>query len=140
MFAGRERELAELAGRAGRRITAGPRGGRRRHRQDAVRDRGPAGQARSVWGACLPLAEKLPFLPVTEALDALSRIEDGALLAGALAAIPPYAQAEAVRLLPSCAGREAPAVGPGGAGSASGCSPVWPSCWPRPRAPAGSPS
>ena len=46
------------------------------------------------------LSEKLPFLPVTEALDALSRIEDGALLAGALAAIPAYAKAEAVRLLP----------------------------------------
>ncbi len=54
----------------------------------------------SVWGGCLPLAEKLPFLPVTEALDALSRIQDGALLAGALAAIPAYAQAEAARLLP----------------------------------------
>ncbi len=51
-------------------------------------------------GACLPLAEKLPFLPVAEALDALSRIEDGALLAGALAVIPAYAQAEAARLLP----------------------------------------
>ena len=53
-----------------------------------------------VWGACLPLAEKLPFLPVTEALDALSRVGDGARLADALAAIPPYAQAEAARLLP----------------------------------------
>ena len=37
---------------------------------------------------------------MTEALDGLSRIEDGALLAGALAATPPYARAEAVRLLP----------------------------------------
>ena len=54
----------------------------------------------SIWGACLPLAEKLPFLPVTEALDALSRLGDGALLAGALAAIPAYAQAETARLLP----------------------------------------
>ena len=53
----------------------------------------------SVWGGCLPLAEKLPFLPVTEALDALGRIQDGALLAGALAAIP-ACQAEAARLLP----------------------------------------
>jgi predicted ATPase len=76
-------------------VVAGDAGiGKTRFVTEGLRD------ARSVWGACLPLAEKLPFLPVTEALDALSRIEDGALPAGALAAIPAYAKAEAVRLLP----------------------------------------
>ena len=53
-----------------------------------------------IWGACLPLAEKLPFLPVMEALDALGRLDDGALLDSALASAPQYARAEAGRLLP----------------------------------------
>jgi DNA-binding CsgD family transcriptional regulator len=98
-FAGRRRELSELhaalAGGSRLVLVAGDAGiGKTRFVTEGLRD------TRSVWGACLPLAEKLPFLPVTEALDALSRIEDGALLAGALAAIPAYAKAEAVRLLP----------------------------------------
>src|SRR5205823_1657564 len=54
----------------------------------------------SAWGACLPLAEKLPLLPVAEALDALSRLDGGAPLDRALEAVPPYARAEAARLLP----------------------------------------
>jgi DNA-binding CsgD family transcriptional regulator/tetratricopeptide (TPR) repeat protein len=98
-FAGRRRELSELhaalAGGSRLVLVAGDAGiGKTRFVTEGLRD------TRSVWGACLPLAEKLPFLPVTEALDALSRIDDGALLAGALAAIPAYAKAEAVRLLP----------------------------------------
>jgi predicted ATPase len=92
-FAGRRREMSDLraalAGRSRLVLVAGDAGiGKTRFVTEGLHD------ARSVWGACLPLAEKLPFLPLTEALDALSRIEDGALLAGALAAIPPYAQAE----------------------------------------------
>ncbi len=54
----------------------------------------------SAWGACLPLAEQLPFLPVAEALDALSRLEGGTLLESALASVPQYARVEAGRLLP----------------------------------------
>jgi predicted ATPase len=89
-FAGRRRELSDLrgalAGRSRLILVAGDAGiGKTRFVTEALRD------TRSVWGACLPLAEKLPFLPVTEALDGLSRIEDGALPAGALAATPPYA-------------------------------------------------
>jgi predicted ATPase len=98
-FAGRRREMSDLraalAGHSRLILVAGDAGiGKTRFVTEGLRG------TRSVWGACLPLAEKLPFLPVTEALDGLSRIEDGALLAGALAAIPPYARAEAVRLLP----------------------------------------
>jgi DNA-binding CsgD family transcriptional regulator len=99
VFAGRGRELAGLRAAldGGSRLVlvAGDAGiGKTRFVTEGLRG------TPQVWGACLPLAENLPFLPVTEALDALSRIGDGALLAGALAAIPPYAQAEAARLLP----------------------------------------
>ena len=109
-FAGRRREMSELhaalAGGSRLVLVAGDAGiGKTRFVTEGLQG------TRSVWGACLPLAEKLPFLPVTEALDALSRVEDGALLAGALAAIPAYAQAEAVRLLPRL---QPPDAGPRG--------------------------
>ena len=109
-FAGRRREMSELhaalAGGSRLLLVAGDAGiGKTRFVTEGLRG------TRSAWGACLPLAEKLPFLPVTEALDALSRVEDGALLAGALAAIPAYAQAEAVRLLPRL---QPPDAGPRG--------------------------
>ena len=99
VFAGREREISDLRGALGGGsrlvLVAGDAGiGKTRFVTEGLRG------TLSVWGACLPLTEKLPFLPVAEALDALSRLEDGALLAGALAAIPAYAQAEAARLLP----------------------------------------
>ena len=54
----------------------------------------------SAWGACLPLAEKLPLLPVAEALAELGRIGGGTAMDRALGLIPPYARAEAARLLP----------------------------------------
>jgi DNA-binding CsgD family transcriptional regulator len=109
-FAGRRREMSELhaalAGGSRLVLVAGDAGiGKTRFVTEGLRG------TRSVWGACLPLAEKLPFLPVTEALDALSRVEDGALLASALAAIPAYAQAEVVRLLPRL---QPPDAGPRG--------------------------
>ena len=99
MFVGREREISDLRGALGGGsrlvLVAGDAGiGKTRFVTEGLRG------ALSVWGACLPLTEKLPFLPVAEALDALSRLEDGALLAGALATIPAYAQAETARLLP----------------------------------------
>jgi DNA-binding CsgD family transcriptional regulator/tetratricopeptide (TPR) repeat protein len=99
VFAGREREVSELRAvvRGGSRLVlvAGDAGvGKTRFVTEGLRG------TLSVWGACLPLTEKLPFLPVAEALDALSRLDDGALLADALAAIPAYAQAAAARLLP----------------------------------------
>jgi DNA-binding CsgD family transcriptional regulator len=70
-----------------------------------------AGGLLQAWGACLPLAEKLPFLPVTDALDALSRLEGGTLLANALDTLPQYVRAEAGRLLP-----QLQAADPGGSG------------------------
>ena len=99
VFAGREREVSDLHAALGGGsrlvLVAGDAGiGKTRFVTEGLRG------TLSAWGACLPLTEKLPFLPVAEALDALSRLEDGALLAGALAAIPAYAQAEAARLLP----------------------------------------
>jgi len=71
VFAGREREVAELRAALGGGsrlvLVAGDAGiGKTRLVTEGLR-----GTA-SVWGACLPLAEKLPFLPVAEALDALS--------------------------------------------------------------------
>ena len=99
VFAGREREVSELRAALGGGsrlvLVAGDAGvGKTRFVTEGL------GGTLSVWGACLPLTEKLPFLPVAEALDALSRLDDGALLADALAAIPAYAQAAATRLLP----------------------------------------
>jgi len=61
----------------------------------------------SVSGACLPLAEKLPLLPVAEAVGELARLEGGRLLDAALGALPPYVRAEVGRLLPQ--------LGPGAA-------------------------
>jgi hypothetical protein len=54
----------------------------------------------SVWGSCLPLAEKLPLLPVAEALGELARLDGGRLLEAALEVAPPYVRVEVARLLP----------------------------------------
>jgi DNA-binding CsgD family transcriptional regulator len=59
--------------------------------------RAAAGGLVSVWGRCLPLAEKLPLLPVAEALGEL---DGGGLLEAALALAPPYVRVEIERLLP----------------------------------------
>src|SRR5262249_47837880 len=53
-----------------------------------------------LQGGCLPLGEKLPLLPVREALGGLGRVEDGRALEAALAAAPRFARAEIQRLLP----------------------------------------
>jgi hypothetical protein len=63
----------------------------------------------SAWGACLPLTEKLPFLPVSEVLDALDRLDGSALLARAVASIPQYAQVETARPLPQLQSADASA-------------------------------
>ena len=60
----------------------------------------------SAWGACLPLTEKLPFLPVSEVLD---RLDGSALLARAVASIPQYAQVETARPLPQLQSADASA-------------------------------
>jgi DNA-binding CsgD family transcriptional regulator/tetratricopeptide (TPR) repeat protein len=60
----------------------------------------------AVWGGCLPLAEKLPLLPVAQALGELSRRQDGRPLAEALDVTSPYVRTEVARLVPG--------LGPGG--------------------------
>ena len=42
----------------------------------------------SAWGACLPMRETLPLLPVMDALGELSRVDGGELLEAALAVTP----------------------------------------------------
>ncbi len=65
-----------------------------------------------ISGGCLPLAEKLPLLPVADALGELSRLAGGAPFEAALAAAPDYVRPEVARLLPRLAGGEASASGP----------------------------
>ena len=103
-FVGRERELAAfhaaLAGDTRLLLVVGDAGvGKTRFVAECMR-RAADAQVLSAWGACLPLAEKLPFLPVAEALDGLSRLDGGAMLERALAVVPRYVRAEVARLLP----------------------------------------
>ncbi|HEV3069648.1 MAG TPA: AAA family ATPase, partial [Streptosporangiaceae bacterium] len=55
---------------------------------------------------CLPLAEKLPLLPVADALAELGRLEQGRVLEAALGMTPPYVRAEVARLLPQLGSAE----------------------------------
>ena len=68
----------------------------------------------AVWGGCLPLAEKLPLLPVAAALDELSRIDGGRLVEAALDVAPGYVRREVERLVPRLGSGEAGAGAPGG--------------------------
>jgi AAA ATPase domain len=97
-FVGRERELSGLGAAlgAGTRLVlvVGDAGvGKTRFAGEGMR-RAAAGGLVSVWGRCLPLAEKLPLLPVTEALGELSWLDDGGLLEAALGMVPPYVRVE----------------------------------------------
>ncbi len=74
--------------------------------------RAAAGGMVAVGGGCLPLAEKLPLLPVADALEGLSRLDGGALFEAALDAAPAYVRPEVSRLLPRLAGAEPEATGP----------------------------
>jgi hypothetical protein len=93
-FVGRERELsrlrAALGGDARLLLVVGDAGvGKTRFAGEGMRLASADGVV-SVWGACLPLAEKLPLLPVAEALGGLARLNGGRLLEGALEVTPPY--------------------------------------------------
>jgi DNA-binding CsgD family transcriptional regulator/tetratricopeptide (TPR) repeat protein len=110
-FVGRERELSRLrtalGGDTRLALVVGDAGvGKTRFAGEGMR-RAAAGGMVPVWGGCLPLAEKLPLLPVAEALGELSRLDGGRLLEAALGVVPPYVRAEVERLLPQ--------LGPGGA-------------------------
>jgi DNA-binding CsgD family transcriptional regulator len=119
-FVGRERELSGLRAAldAGTRLllVVGDAGvGKTRFAREGMR-RAAAGGVVPVWGGCLPLAEKLPLLPVAEALGELSRLDGGGLLEAALGMAPPYVRVEVERLLPQ--------LGPGGTDT-SGRGELW---------------
>jgi DNA-binding CsgD family transcriptional regulator/tetratricopeptide (TPR) repeat protein len=116
-FVGREGELSRLRAALGvgtrLLLVVGDAGvGKTRFAGEGMR-RAAAGGVVPVWGRCLPLAEKLPLLPVAEALGELSRLDGGGLLAAALAVAPPYVQGEIERLLPQLGPGEAAAAGRG---------------------------
>ena len=103
-FVGRERELSRLGAALGGDtrmvLVVGDAGvGKTRFAGEGMR-RAAADGLVSPWGRCLPLAEKLPLLPVAEALGELSRLDGGGLLQAALATVPEYVRVEAARLLP----------------------------------------
>src|SRR5215471_14776677 len=103
-FVGRDRELSRLRAAlgAGTRLllVVGDAGvGKTRFAGEGMR-RAAAGGLVPVWGRCLPLAEKLPLLPVAEALGELSELDGGGVLEAALAMAPPYVRVEIGRLLP----------------------------------------
>jgi len=118
-FVGRERELsrlqAALAGNSRLLLVTGDAGvGKTRLAGEGMR-RAAAGGIVAIWGACLPLAETLPLLPVVQALGELSRVADGRLLETALGAARPYVRAEVARLVPGLGAGE-----PDGRGAAGG--------------------
>jgi hypothetical protein len=103
-FVGRERELARLQSALGDRprlvLVVGDAGiGKTRLVGESLR-RAASGGMVAVSGGCLPLAEKLPLLPVADALAELSRVDGGAPFEAALAAAPAYVRPEVARLLP----------------------------------------
>jgi len=103
-FVGRERELSGLVrvlgGDTRLLLVVGDAGvGKTRFVAEGMR-RAAGGELVSAWGGCLPLAERLPLLPVAEVLGELARLEAGRLLEAALGEAPPYVQAEVERLLP----------------------------------------
>jgi DNA-binding CsgD family transcriptional regulator/tetratricopeptide (TPR) repeat protein len=107
VFVGWEGELSRLqsalAERARLVLVVGDAGiGKTRFVDEGV-CRATAGGMVAVGGGCLPLAEKLPLLPVADALAELSRLEGGAPFDAALTAAPAYVRPEVARLLPRLA-------------------------------------
>jgi DNA-binding CsgD family transcriptional regulator len=64
----------------------------------------------AVGGGCLPLAGKLPLLPVADALVELSQLNGGEPFEAALTAAPPYVRAELARVVPKLADAQPEAV------------------------------
>jgi DNA-binding CsgD family transcriptional regulator len=73
--------------------------GKTRLVSEAIKDLGTA-RAVVLMGGCLPLAEKLPLLPIAEALREFVRAPDSSLLDAVMAGVPPYVVAEVGRLVP----------------------------------------
>jgi AAA ATPase domain len=115
-FVGREGELSRLqlalAARARLVLVVGDAGiGKTRLVGEGLR-RATRGGWIAVGGGCLPLAEKLPLLPVADALGELSRLDGGGPFEAALEAAPAYVRPEVARLLPRLGTDEPAATGP----------------------------
>jgi DNA-binding CsgD family transcriptional regulator len=113
-FVGRGRELSCLRGAAGGDVrvllVVGDAGvGKTRFVAEGLQQTADDGMV-VVWGGCLPLAEKLPLLPVAGALGELSAVDGGRLVEAALGVAPGYVRREVGRLVPR--------LGPGEAGPA----------------------
>src|SRR5262245_3768672 len=109
-FVGREHELSRLheALAEGTRLVlvVGDAGiGKSRFVEEGL-TRAAAGGMLTANGGCLPLAEKLPLLPIADALEELSRLDGGAPFAAALDVAPAYVRPEVARLLPRLAAGE----------------------------------
>jgi tetratricopeptide (TPR) repeat protein len=116
VFVGREGELSRLRSALGERarlvLVVGDAGiGKTRFVSQGLAQ-AAAGGGSVISGGCLPLAEKLPLLPVGDALAELSRVNDGEPFSAALAAAPAYVRPEVARLLPRLATAEPEATGP----------------------------
>src|SRR5262245_8172206 len=113
-FVGRERELLRLQSALAERVrlvlVVGDAGiGKTRFVSEGLAGAVAQGML-TVGGGCLPLAGKLPLLPVADALGELARLNGGVPFEAALAAVPPYVRSEVARLLPRLAGDEPAAV------------------------------
>jgi predicted ATPase len=116
VFVGREGELSRLESALGERarlvLVVGDAGiGKTRFVGEGLRRATAAGMVAGV-GGCLPLAEKLPLLPVADALAELSRLDGGGPFESALEAAPAYVRPEVARLLPRLAAGEPETTGP----------------------------
>jgi DNA-binding CsgD family transcriptional regulator len=110
VFVGREGELsrlqAALAKRARLVLVMGDAGiGKTRFVTEGLA-RVAGGGTVTVGGGCLPLAEKLPLLPIADALAELASFDGGAPFDAALEAAPAYVRPELARLLPRFAAGE----------------------------------
>ena len=112
-FVGREGELSRLrsalAGRARLVLVIGDAGiGKTRFVAEGLR-RASANGMLTVGGGCLPLAGKLPLLPIVDLVGELSQLDDGGPFDSVLIAAPPYVRPELARLVPRLATGEADA-------------------------------
>jgi predicted ATPase len=110
VFVGREGELSRLqsalAEPARLVLVVGDAGiGKTRFVSEGLA-RAAASEISVISGSCLPLAEKLPLLPVADALAELSRVDGGAPFEAALGVAPAYVRSEVARLLPRLAAGE----------------------------------